>query len=85
MQLAIIKKDKRKPGHIENEVIDILPDSHVFSDLDLSICNIVSIEDVKVEAMNKETENYYMTAAGTGSTPATVKKYYDGELKWRTV
>ena len=85
MRLAIIKNDKRKSNHIENEVIDILPDYHIFSELDLLICDIVSIEDVKVESANKEIENYYMTAKATGSIPATVKKYYDGELKWLTV
>lgn len=85
MKLAIIKNEKRKSTHIENEVIDILPDSHVFSELDLSICNIVSIDDKKVEMINKEIENYHKTAVVTGSTSATVKKYYDRELKWLTV
>ena len=85
MRLAIIKNDKRKSNHIENEVIDILPESHIFSELDLLICDSLDIEDVKVESVNKEIENYYMTAKAIGSTPAAVKKYYDGELKWQTV
>ena len=85
MKIAIIKNDKRKSAHIENEVIDILPGNHIFSELDLSICDIVSIEDVKVKSINKEIENYYKTAAIAGSIPAAVKKYYDGELKWLIV
>ena len=85
MRLAIIKNDKRKSNHIENEVIDILPDNHVFSDIELQLFNIIQINDTKVVSVNKEIENYYMTAKAIGSTPAQVKKYYDGELKWRTV
>ena len=85
MRLAIIKNDKRKSNHIENEVIDILPDYHIFSELDLLICDILDIEDIKVESVNKEIENYYKTAAIDGLIPAAVKKYYDGELKWLTV
>ena len=84
MKLAIIKSEYARGTQKAGDVADILPDNHIFSDIELQLFDIIQIEDSEVKTVNKEIEDYYKTAVITGSTPTTVKKYYDGELKWQT-
>jgi hypothetical protein len=83
-QIAKIKINKGI--YRKGDIIDVLPEDHIFSEKELIFYDIEKVDDKLVETVEEQINEYRKTATALGATPAQIRKYMEnGIIKWQTV
>jgi len=85
MKQVVLVKNKTVNSEI-GDVIEILPDTHVLTNKEKEMFDVVLLSDLDIQMMEDEIREYHKTAYNIGAIAKKVqRKYLNGKLIWQIV